>query len=535
MPQRKRQSARRLLEHQKRAAQRLRREVMGADDSLNHPYFRSMDRQLKGEVRPIGRGDIVAAASLVDIVYVGDFHARREHQAFAADLVRRLARRVERLALGVEFVYTRQQRLLDARQAGTIGDDEFLRRIHYREEWGYPWEGYREVLDTARDEGVRVHALDAPPRGGFEGLGRRDAHAARQIGAIFSAQPETRLLVLFGEAHLARSHLPRRVKTVLKRAGVERREVSIFQSPDRIYWKLLERESALPEAVQVDGTTYAVFHAGPLEKYEAYRQVLERWHSDLPHDEEIDLTPAVHHIIDVLLAWIGIRAPNRRVRHRAGWSEDLIDAFPEVYSGGDAEALLVPILEEQKRSSGEIHDAKRRLRRRGAIYDSRSNTLFLDRYLPAAAGGESARFLRAALTGRLFITPGEFADDPAAAAYGAAYDEALAVLGAALVDPTAAYPDAAPRRGSARDWLESHRRYERTRKVEPPGALLEPLRSSRPLRRALAEDLGGRLGTALFERVQAGELKRRGLRRLFTRPLVPSRAASRVIRLLRGR
>ena len=33
-------------------------------------------------------------------------------------------------------------------------DEAFLRRIHYREEWGYPWAAYAELLDRARFLGV---------------------------------------------------------------------------------------------------------------------------------------------------------------------------------------------------------------------------------------------------------------------------------------------------------------------------------------------------------------------------------------------
>ncbi|NIR59695.1 MAG: hypothetical protein GWO02_09305, partial [Gammaproteobacteria bacterium] len=210
-------------------------------------------------------------------------------------------------------------------------------------------------------------------------------------------------MVLFGETHLAPSHLPRRAKSLLKRTGFERRELIVFQNPDRLHWQRLTESGEPPEVVRVDPGAYAVFHTGPLAKYEAYRQVLERWREDVPPDEEIDLTPAVHHLIGALLGWLGIRADRRRVHHRAGWSEDLVDAFPEVYSGNEAAALLEPVLLEHDRSAAEIDEARELLQRRGALYELRSNTLFLSGYHPGAAAGEGARFLRAALTGRLFI------------------------------------------------------------------------------------------------------------------------------------
>ena len=106
-------SARRLVARRKRAAEQLRREVMGADGSLHRSYFRTFQRQLAGKPRRISAGDVVVAASRADLIYVGDFHAVPACQEYAAELLEQVARRVPRLALGVEFAYSRQQRLLE--------------------------------------------------------------------------------------------------------------------------------------------------------------------------------------------------------------------------------------------------------------------------------------------------------------------------------------------------------------------------------------------------------------------------------------
>ena len=536
-----------VLARQRAAAERLRREVLGADGSLEHPYFRDLRRQQKAYERSATLAEMFEACSHSDLVYVGDFHASSAYQEFAARLLEEVARRAPRVALGVEFIYTRQQRQLDRRQESLIGDATFLRRIHYREEWGYPWAGFGALLDRARDLGLRVHALDVPPRGGFAGLARRDEHAARRIVSILEAEPGTRLIVMYGESHLSRNHIPRRVQAHLARRGMSRTSTTVFQDPDALYWKLVSIGEPLPEAVKLSPAIYAVFHGSPLSKYESYRQILERWRGDVPPDGDVDLTPAVHHLIGVLLGWLRIRSDRFRVRHRAGWSDDLPDAFPEVYSGSEALQILAAILEEHRRTPEEIAEAETLLAQRGALYDSRSNALFLPRYLPGRAAMEGARFLRAALSGRLFDPAEEAWDDPAARAYGAAYNEALAVLGSRLVDPTGDFPGfgdtaavaggstwaTAPPAAEHVEWLESHRRFEETGRTRVPQRLMAQLRSSRPLRRALARDLGYRLGDALFERVRTGRLEARGLRFLFKRLLVSDKAQRVVVQLLR--
>ncbi|HEX4823447.1 MAG TPA: ChaN family lipoprotein [Candidatus Polarisedimenticolaceae bacterium] len=527
-----------LLARQRSAVRRLKRDLFGSDGSLRHPYFRDLRRDLSRPFDGSTRASLHAACDRADVVYVGDFHADAECQYLAARLLESMARPGRHLALGIEFVYTRQQEILDRRQRGAIDDRTFLRRIHYREEWGYPWDGFRDLLDAARALGVRVVALDRPPRGGFDGLRRRDAHAARGIASMLLARPRTAMMVLFGESHIAQSHLPGQVEQLLAARGVKRRAITVFQDPEDVYWAALARDGFVPDTVRLDGGSFAVFHTPPLARYECYRQVLERWRGEMPADEEADLTPAVHHLMDTLVGWMGLRPDRHRLRHRAGWVDDLQDAYPEVYSGSDAGQLLGPVLAEHGRSPAEIREARRLLAARDALYDARSNTFFLLRYLPGSAAGEAARFLRIAMSGRLHRDVDAPAADPSERMYGAAYNEALAYLGARLVDPAsdfvAGWTDPQPSGSTTRArWLGAHEEFEGSSRLDLPPKLKAPLMRSRDLRRALARDLGRRLGRLLYERVVRGRISPRRLRTLFEQDLDPPRARREVLRLLR--
>jgi len=526
-----------VLARQRSAVRRLKRDLFGSDGSLRHPYFRDLRREISAPFRRVASVRLVTACAAADVIYVGDFHADPSCQRVAADLLESLAKG-RRIVLGVELVYTRQQEILDRRQEGAIDDRTFLRRIHYREEWGYPWEGFRDLLDRARALDIPVVALDRPPRGGFDGLRRRDAHAARGIAAVLSQRPRSSMLVLFGESHLARGHMPKEVERLLARRGLTRRAVTLFQDPEPVYWTTLSRSQDVPEAVRFEGGAFAVFHTPPLARYETYRQVLERWRGETPPDEDVDLTPAIHHLIDTLVVWMAIRPDRHRVRHRAGWVDDLRDAYPEVYSGPEARQLLGPLLAEHGRSRTEIRDARRMLAAREALYDARSNTFFLLRYLPGPAAGEAARFLRVALSGRLYRDAESVTVDAAERTYGTAYNEALAYLGARLVDPAsdlvAGSGNVPPaERRLRRAWIDAHRAFEASTAINPPSGLLEPLRGSSETRRTLARELGRRLGRLLYERVVRGRISPRGLRALFTRNLDAPRARKEVIRLLR--
>ena len=534
MPENERDPARSVHRRRREAAEGLRQEILGGDGWLQHPYFKDLERTLAAKPSPVELGRVFHAARQAGIVFLGEFHALRSCQEFAAELLEQMANGPGRVALGVEFVYTRQQHILDQRQAGGLDDEQFLKRMHYREEWGYPWQGYALLLDRARSLHVPVFALDVPPRGGYEGLHNRDEHAARRISTMVAADPDADILVLFGESHLARSHLPAAVNRRLRRSGMSKDAVTIFQDPDTPYWRLVVGEESPPPAAALGKDIWAVFHETPLAKYEAYRQVLQRWRGDTPQEEEVDLTPAVQHLILVLLDWLEISPSRYRLVHRAGWAETLEDAYPEVYSGPDACDLLAPILEEHGRTAEDVEDGVRRYRERGVLYDPRSNTLFLERYYPGRAAGEGARFLRAALTGRLFQPP-EACADPALRAYGSAYNEALAHLGTRLVDPSSSSltPGAGGPDAASREWMAAHVRLEGGSRLKPTAEVLEPLRRSRELSRGLARDLGRRLGEQIYQCVRAGDWDGPRLRDLFRRSFRNEQAPGRVLRLLR--
>ena len=142
------------------------------------------------------------------------------------------------------------------------------------------------------------------------------------------------------------------------------------------------------------------------------------------------------------------------------------------------------------------------------------------------------------MSGRLHRDAEVLSVDAAEKTYGTAYNEALAYLGARLVDPASDLVAgtgevSASERRTRRAWIDAHRLFEASGAVNPAASLLEPLRSSDVTRRALARELGRRLGRQLYERVVRGRISPRGLRALFSRDLDPPRARREVIRLLR--
>ncbi len=207
----------------------------------------------------------IAAA---DILLIGDYHALPASQRFAAQLIEQLAS-TRPVALGLEAVLSRDQRILDAWWRREIGEEELRQRLRFDREWGYEWEPCYELLTAARDHGEGIYGLDCMPRDDMRRIGSRDRHAAAKICEMREIHPNAALVVLFGESHMAPQHLPRVLKEVLPEARI----LTILQNVDSLYWQAVGEQAA---AVSIGDDAVCVFNSSPLEKYESYRLCLEK-------------------------------------------------------------------------------------------------------------------------------------------------------------------------------------------------------------------------------------------------------------------
>src|SRR5436190_11277822 len=282
---------------QKATVARLRREIGDVDRTSRRGYIKEFHSTIGRFRSPASWDDLVIACYQADLVYIGDYHALPSAQETAARLLRAIAERSRAVVLGVEMVYGRHQRLLDRYMSGEMEEVAFLRAIRYESDWGYDWAAFRHVYDVAREHHIPVIGLDCPPRSGFRHIRRRDRYAADRIAGMIASQPGARAVVLFGESHLAPAHLPRQVTKRLKRAGLEKRVVTVVQNLEEIYWQMSEAGHAGSEVARIGDDVSCHFSAGPIAKYEAYRRTIELWKGEDEQDDQVDLTSTLHGII----------------------------------------------------------------------------------------------------------------------------------------------------------------------------------------------------------------------------------------------
>lgn len=121
--------------------------------------------------------EIIPHLADVRIVLIGEQHTRYDHHLVQLDIIRHLHRQNPRLAIGLEMFQQPFQRHLDDYVAGTIDEQAMLRATEYHERWRMDYRMYAPILRYAREHRLPLVALNVPVeltrqvgRVGFDGL-----------------------------------------------------------------------------------------------------------------------------------------------------------------------------------------------------------------------------------------------------------------------------------------------------------------------------------------------------------------------------
>jgi hypothetical protein len=348
----------------------VQREIVSRDSASDRKYLREFTQAFRRYDAVLTSEQLNEKIAAADVLLVGDYHALPASQRFAGTLAERLSQG-RPVLLGVEAILSRDQQILDAWWRREIAEEELRRRIRFDREWGYEWRPFYELLITARECADGIFGLDCMPRDDLRRIRSRDRHAAVKIDEMRQRNPDSAIVVLFGESHLAPSHLPR----ILQELMPENRVLTVLQNVDTLYWQTLGQGAP---AVNIGEDAVCVFNSSPLEKYESYRLCLERWNAAT--DDPPDFTPAVYNLILSLAKSLGFRLDSPR---NGTQPKFLTDSLPEVVGG------FAP----------QHGDVAVKLEDRGCAYLPETNTFFVGEFNIQRAAEEAARFLHFACRG----------------------------------------------------------------------------------------------------------------------------------------
>src|SRR5690349_20256897 len=223
------------------------REIRAQDSNGRRKYLREFNQSFRTYEAVLGAEEVQTALRTADLVLVGDYHALAASQRSAASLLEHRALVGDRpVILGVETIFARDQHILDEWWRREIDEAELRQRIRFDLDWGYDWDPFYELLVSARDNAEAVYGLDCMPREDLRKIGARDRHAALKIAEIRQRHPNAAIYVLFGESHMAASHLPQAVR----KENPEAKVATILQNIDSLYWRAAGERADKVEAVR---------------------------------------------------------------------------------------------------------------------------------------------------------------------------------------------------------------------------------------------------------------------------------------------
>lgn len=221
--------------------------------------------------------ELTTKAVASQLVYLGDFHTFDQSSRNMRRLISKITEENKKTAIGVEFIHSRHQNIVDAFLKNLITELEFLEGIDYHDSWRFPWIHYRQFFESAKEKNLPVLALNS------EGtLEQRDLTAAKSICDFLKKNNDTTLLVLFGELHIVPDKLPQRVLDINSSIS----HVIIHQNLDDIYWKLKEQKNLSEEGLaKFSEQEYCLITSAPWVKYES----MIYWFENFCDDPEFDI------------------------------------------------------------------------------------------------------------------------------------------------------------------------------------------------------------------------------------------------------
>jgi uncharacterized iron-regulated protein len=122
-----------------------------------------------GQIVELQTGRVVSFDQLIeqiatkDLTFVGEVHENPEHHLIQVQILQALMDCCGALTLAMEFFQRPGQPSLDRYLRGELSESEFLDEVKWNEVWGYPYHFYRPLMLLAKEHGVDVLAINAPP------------------------------------------------------------------------------------------------------------------------------------------------------------------------------------------------------------------------------------------------------------------------------------------------------------------------------------------------------------------------------------
>jgi len=256
---------------------------------LNHLSWAAMDKK-----------HLFARLNSADVVLVGDFHAQKQSTRGFLRIVRKIKASV---VLALECLAQKDQPAIDLFLKGELSEKDFLNRVSWKKNWGFPWENYRPLFKWAQTHKVPIYGINDGP--GKKSLVSRDTHAAGRIHKIKNQHPDRKIFIQYGDFHIASVHLPKQIRKCIPKVDL----CVIYQSPEAIYFRIMEKQKEITtDVVRLTEDKWALNVLPPWVKWQDYLLYLESGYDRRVRvADDVDPTDSVGHTVELLAKSFGLK------------------------------------------------------------------------------------------------------------------------------------------------------------------------------------------------------------------------------------
>ncbi len=111
---------------------------------------------------PITFGQLLSDLDTARVIFVGESHDQIEHHRIQVRMIRELVAKGKEVVIGMEMFERAQQPILDRWAQGLLTEEEFLREVQWDVTWGMDYDLYKDILDAAKNQHLKVLGLNAP-------------------------------------------------------------------------------------------------------------------------------------------------------------------------------------------------------------------------------------------------------------------------------------------------------------------------------------------------------------------------------------
>lgn len=274
--------------------------ILGNESRDLQNYRRNYDQELKNvDWEAVDKRILFARLKQAQIILVGDFHAQKQS---SRGLLRILRKIKTPYILALECLNIRDQVWIDRYVKGEMSEKEFLTKVSWKKNWGFPWENYRPLFKWAQQNQIKIFGINAGAD--IVSLKERDHESAEAIKKIHNQYKDFKIFVQYGDLHLASKHLPISIRKIMTKVDL----CVIYQSPEILYFKIMEQKKELTtDVVRIDQNRWALNVLAPWIKWQDYLLFLESGYDKKIKLSEVDPTDTVASSVEFLSKSFGLK------------------------------------------------------------------------------------------------------------------------------------------------------------------------------------------------------------------------------------